>query len=243
MATKIFITSFKGGTGATTFCAGLGFALAEQGERTLIVDGDVKSGCGLIAGGLMNRQVYTLADYERGACRAKQTLIFHPDNANLCYSSAMGLKDLSAPNRAVADLDGLFDFILLDKAARESAEKALIVTEPYLPSVKSADCCRSALADSGFKDIGLVVNKLCGGQILNGQVMTAQEIATVLHLPLAAVIPEDLSLAAGNCRKSTLKAFKIAAAAISGKKQAVCNVISRYVGVSGYFKRKMREKI
>lgn len=243
MAKKIYITSFKGGTGVTSFCAGLGFALAEQGERTLIVDGDIKSGCGLIAGGLMNRQVYTLADYARGACRAKQTLIMHPDNANLCYCSAMGLKDLSSANRAVADLDGLFDYIILDKIARESAQSALIVTEPYLPSVKSADCCRSTLADSGLKDIALVVNKLCGGQILNGEVMTAQEIAAVLHLPLAAVVPEDLSLAAGGCQKTTYKAYKVAAAALSGKKQAVFSVISRYVGVGGLIKRKMREKI
>lgn len=75
MATKIYLTSFKGGTGVTSFCIGLGLALAELGERTLIVDGDTLSGGAILAGGLSNMQVYTLADYEKGACRAKQTLI------------------------------------------------------------------------------------------------------------------------------------------------------------------------
>lgn len=243
MAQKIYVTSFKGGTGTTAFCIGLGLALAELGERTLILDGDTLSGGGILAGGLSNMQVYTLADYEKGACRAKQTLIPHPQTANLCFSPSLGLKDLSAANRAVADLDGLFDFILADKIAEESCDRALIVTEPFLPSVKSADCCRNVLADSGFKDIGLVVNKICGGQILNGEIMTAQEIASVLHLPLTAVIPEDLTLSAGKYRPETLKAFKIAAAAISGRKDGTCNIISKYTGLGGYIKRKLREKV
>ena len=243
MAVKIYVTSFKGGTGVTSFCIGLGLALAELGERTLIIDGDNLSGGALLAGGLSNMQVYTLADYEKGACRAKQTLIAHPQAQNLCFMPSLGLKDGAVTNRAVADVDGLFDFILADKTAKESCEKAIIVTEPFLPSVKSADCCRSALADCGFKDIGLVVNKICGGQVLNGEIMTAQEIASVLHLPLTAVIPEDLTLSSGKSLPNTVKAFKIAAAAVSGRKDGTCNVLTKYIGLSGYIKRKLREKV
>ena len=243
MATKIYLTSFKGGTGVTAFCIGLGLALAELGERTLIVDGDTLSGGAILAGGLSNMQVYTLADYEKGACRAKQTLIPHAQTANLCFMPSIGLKNAEAANRAVADVEGLFDFILADKTAKESCDRAIIVTEPFLPSVKSADCCRNALADGGFKDIGLVVNKICGGQILNGEIMTAQEIAAVLHLPLTAVIPEDLTLSAGKYRNATIKAFKLAAAAVCGKKEGTCNVIAKYAGLGGYIKRKLREKV
>ena len=243
MATKIYVTSFKGGTGVTTFCVGLGLALAELGERTLIVDGDFKSGNALLTGGLKNMQVYTLADYEKGACRAKQTLLSHPQSANLCFMPSIGMKDLQTACRATAEVDGLFDYILLDKAAKEICNRAIIVTEPFLPSVKSADCCRSELADSGVKDIGLVINKVCGGQIISGEIMTAEEIAAVLHMPLTAVIPEDLLISVGRCKKNTARAFKIAAAAISGRKDGLCNALSGYGGLNGYFKRKMREKV
>ncbi|MBD5632474.1 MAG: septum site-determining protein MinD [Clostridia bacterium] len=243
MAKKIYMTSFKGGTGVTTCCIGLGLALAESGERTLIVDGDTKSGNAMLIANLRNMQVYTLADYERGACRAKQTILTHPKTGNLCFMPSLNLKDLSAAAKAVTDVDGLFDYILLDKIAIEVCDSAFIVTEPFLPSVKSADCCRSALADGGIKDIGLVVNKINGGQILSGDIMTAQEIATVLHTPLKAVIPEDLTLCAGKWRQSTLKAFGIAAQTVTGKKESFCNVLKGYAGMSGYFKRKMREKI
>jgi len=243
MATKIYATSFKGGTGVTTFCVGLGLALAELGERTLIVDGDFKSGSALLTGGLKNMQVYTLADYEKAACRAKQTLLSHPQSPNLCFMPTLGMRDLTTADRAVREIDGLFDFILLDKTARACCDRAVIVTEPFLPSVKSADCCRSELSDSGVKDIGLIINKVCGGQILSGEIMTVQEIAAVLHLPLTAVIPEDLLISVGKYKKTTAKAFKIAAETVSGKKEGLCNALSGYGGLNGYFKRKMREKV
>ena len=44
MAKKIYMTSIKGGTGVSSCAAGLGFALAAAGERTLIADGDVYYG-------------------------------------------------------------------------------------------------------------------------------------------------------------------------------------------------------
>lgn len=243
MAKKIYVTSLKGGAGVTTFTVGLGFALAEAGERTLIVDGDSLCASALLVGGLQNMQVFTLADYEKGACRAKQCILPHPKSQNLCFLPSLGSTDPTAADRAVADVDGLFDYILLDKIAKARADGALIVTQPYLPSLKCADVCRSALSDGGIKDVGLVVNDLSGGQILAGEIMTAHEISALLRLPLKAVIPEDLSIPCGRCKKNTARAFRLAAAAVAGKKQDVCNVLNGYAGVSGAIKRKMREKI
>lgn len=243
MARKIYMTSFKGGTGVTTCCVGLGFALAQAGERTLIADGDVLCGGGLLAGGCANMQVYTLADYERSACRAKQTLITHPKRENLSFMASVGLKDRSVAGKALEEVEGLFDWILSDKLAPEKCDGAIIVCEPYAAAIKSADVCKSRLSDSGIKEIGLIVNKLNGGQILSGEVMTAQEIAALLRLPLKAVIPEDLLLPLGKCKKRTVKAFALAADCITGKREAVCNVLTSYFGPGGYFKRKVREMI
>ena len=243
MAIKIYMTNLKGGTGVTTCCIGLGLALAKSGERTLILDGDRYAANALNISGLANLQTYTLADYEKGACRAKQTLICHRHTVNLTLSSSLGLKDEKFAETAVEELDGLFDYILLDRIAKRSCDRAIIVTEPYLPSIKSSDGCKALLSDSGIKDISLFVNKLNGGQIINGEVMTAQEIAALLRLPLKAVIPEDLSLPVGKCKKSTEKAFKLAADAVRGKRELTCNVLKPYFGINGYIKRKVRAKI
>lgn len=243
MARKIYFTSLKGGTGVTTVCTGIGIALAQAGERTLIVDGDRISGGGLIAAGLGNMQVYTLGDYERAACRAKQAAICHPKLRNLYIMPSLGLKDISVEEKAVEEVEGLFDYVLLDKAAAGFGNEAVIVTEPYLPSVKSADNCRSLLADSGIKEISLIVNKLSGGLVMSGEVLGAEEIAEVLHLPLTAVIPEDFLIPSGKRRQSTAAAFRIAADVISGKSDGVFNILRGYTGLNGYFKRKMRAKI
>ncbi len=243
MAQKIFFTGFKGGCGVSTCCAGVALALAISGERALVIDGDYRCGSGMITGGINSAPVYTLADYGRGACRAKQTITPHPKCTNLCYCSSEGLTDLSYAEKAVADLDGLFDYILLDNIAFKSCDRAVIVTEPYTPSIKCADKCRSYLADNGANSIELIVNKLNAGQILSGETMTAREIAAVLHLPLVAVIPEDLNLASGGIKKNTAAAFRYAAAVISGAKARKYDFFSGYSGVSGFLKRKMRAKI
>lgn len=243
MAKKIYFTSFKGGTGVTTCCIGVGRALAQLGERTLIVDGDTKCGSGVLTANCRDMQVYTLADYESGACRAKQAIISHPQTNNLHIMPGIGLRDEKYAKKAVGDIDGLFDYVILDKICREICDCAVIVTEPYLPSVKSADVCRSYLADSGIKDLGLFVNKVSPSMILGGEAMTAAEISALIRVELFAVIPEDLSVSADRWRENTLKAFKTAAQYLTGQSRAVANVMRGYGGLNGYFKRKMRERL
>lgn len=243
MSQKIFFTGFKGGCGVSFCCFGVGLALARSGERTLVLDGDCRCGSGLMTGGILYPPVYTLADYERGACRAKQTVITHPKHSNLCYASAEGLRERAFAENAVRDLDGLFDYILLDNIAGKICDRAMIISEPYAPSVKCADKCRSYLFDGGIKTVELIVNKINGGLILNGDIMTAREIAAVLNMPLAAAIPEDLTLASGKIKESTGAAFKAAAKYITGEKSSAYNVFKGYTGVGGYLKRKLRERI
>lgn len=243
MATKILFTSLKGGVGVTTCCIGIGLALAEAGGRTLIVDGDTVCGSALTVADLANMQVYTLSDYEKGACRAKQTLISHAKSPNLYIMPSVGLSDERIFARAVADVDGLFDYIFLDKVYSAPCDEAIIVTEPYAPSVKCADVSRSYLADSGVREIGLIVCKLSGAQILGGEVMSANQISTLLHLPLKGIIPEDLTLSSGKCRDTTCRAYSLAAEYLAGGKRSLPDVTRQFYGLNGYFKRKMRQKI
>lgn len=243
MAKKIYFGSLKGGTGTTTVCVGIGIALADMGEKTLIIDGDDVSAGAMIVSGLGNMQVYTLADYERAACRAKQAATAHPKAKNLHVMPTLGLKNRALVEKAVGEIEGLYDYILLDRTAAEICDEAIIVTEPYLPSIKSADCCKSALADSGIKNISLIVNKLNGGQVAGGEVYSAKQIAEILRLRLLAVIPEDNTLPIGRWRKQTVTAFKAAASTVLGKNCDLYNVLRGYTGLNGAFKRKLRNII
>lgn len=243
MAKKIYFTSLKGGTGVTTVCVGLGLALADSGERTLLVDGDSASACAMTVSGLGNMQTYTLADYERAACRAKQAAVCHPKANGFYIMPSLGLKDRALAKKAVGEIEGLFDYVLLDKIAPECADGAIIVSEPYLPSVKSADCCKAMLADGGMKDVSLILNKVNGGQVIGGEVMPAEQIAGILRIKLLAQIPEDATISVGRWRQQTVNAFKLAAAALAGKEGEAYDVLRGYTGINGYIKRKMRTKI
>ena len=243
MAVKIYMTNCKGGVGVTSCCVGLGIALAKLGERTLVLDGDRLCASALYTGGLANMQVYTLADFEKGACRAKQTLVSHPKISNLSFSASTGVKDARCAEKAIGELDGLFDYILCDKTGAGKCDRAIIVTEPFAPSVKGADVSKAMLNDGGIKDVGLIVNRLNGGLILDGEVMTAQEISALLRTPLKGVIPEDLSIPLGKWRKSTQKAFDLTACTVTGRRESVWNVCKGYAGLGGYIKRRVREKI
>lgn len=243
MAEKIYFGSLKGGTGVTTVCVGLGLALADMGERTLLVDGDDKAACAMTVAGLGDLQVYTLADYEKAACRAKQAAFGHPKAPNLGIMPTLGLKDRSVIKRAVGEVEGLYDFVLLDRAAREICDRAVIVTEPYLPSLKAADVFSAMLSDEGVKKISAIVNKVNGGQVAAGETLDAQRIASLLRMEISAQIPEDCTLPAGRWRQHTVEAFKAAAGAILGKNKYMYDVLKGYTGLNGFIKRKLREKI
>lgn len=243
MARKIFFTSFKGGTGVTTVCVGLGLALGGLGERTLVADGDALGACAMVIAGMGNMQSYTLADYERGACRAKQAAVMHPKQPNMHIMPSLGMKSAATAAGAIGEIQGLYDYVLSDKLAPEICDCAVIVTEPYLPSVKSADCCRAALADSGMREIMLIVNKSDGAAVTGGEELSPAQAAEILNIRLLAALPFDRTLPAGRWQKRTVGAFRSAALALTGKSVVPFDVTAGYGGLGGILKRGMRNRV
>ncbi|MDE7400610.1 MAG: AAA family ATPase [Clostridia bacterium] len=243
MSDVIFMNGARGGAGLTTCAVKLGIALSEAGERTLIVDGDTECASGLQISGLQGLNVYTLADVETGACRVKQAILQHPSSPNLYVLPSLGCTDGGCAERAVAECEPLFDYVICDSIARSACRRALLVSDPYHSSLAGAKKRGGELKDAGFKDVGLLINKVNGGLVFDGAILTPQEFATVVRLPLWGVIPEDLSLPLNKMRSGTKKAFALTAALISGKGKKTYGVVREYLGVKGIIKRKMRERV
>jgi septum formation inhibitor-activating ATPase MinD len=243
MTNKIYVTGAKGGAGVSTCCVGLCKALAERGERTLLFDGDKYCAQALGIAGMWGLSVYTLGDAEKGACRVKQAILQHPNISNFYILPSLECKNEKFLCEAVREIEGLFDYIICDKVAREVCDRAILITEPYHHSLKCADKALSFLCDEGMKNVSVIINKVNGGLVFDGEIMTPQEIATILHAKLLAIIPEDLSLPLGKCKAETAKAFKLTAENLSGKSEKTLSVIKPYLGVSGLIKRKLRTKL
>ena len=240
MAEVIFVTSARGGAGATTCAVKLGLALADQGERTLIIDGDRDFAGGLEICGLQGLNVYTLADVEEGACRIKQAILQHPASPNLYVLPTLGCKDPLSAERAARECGQLFDRILCDGTARGACTKAILVSDPYSASLACAKAKGAGLKDAGIAETQVLLNKVNGGLVFDGAILTPQEFASVVRLPLLGVIPEDPYLPLGKVRPTTKKAFAMTADALMGKSKKTYGVIKPYVGIKGAIKRKLR---
>lgn len=242
MSDAVYMTSAKGGAGATTCAVRTGLALALRGERTLIVDGDARCGNGLTVAGVAELCSYTLEDAQRGACRVKQALINHPLSPNLYILPTLGCNDGRFTEEAVKSCSGQFDRLICDGAAMGACKRAVVISEPYSTSVKSAKRTAAYLKDVGFKTVGLIANKVNGGLVFDGAIPTPQELAELTRCELVGVIPEDLLIAYGKIKKSTKKAFAYTAELLLGGNK-IYDVIKGYSGVKGAIKRKMRELV
>lgn len=243
MTDVFYVSGSKGGTGATTCAVMLGAALAKEGERTLIIDGDDECASVLSLCGLQGLSVYTLADAESGACRVKQAILQHPHVPDLYVLPTLGCKEKTTAENAVKECEGLFDCILCDKTARVACNSAILVCEPYSASVTAARKKTTALKDGGFKNVSLIVNKINGGLVFGGAVPTPQEIASLAGARLVGAIPEDLSLPLGKIKPSTQRAFTMTALKLKERDDKIYGVIKPYAGIKGLIKRKMREMV
>ncbi len=239
MSDVIFITNAKGGAGSTTCAAMTALSLAIRGERTLFVDGDTRSGNGLFVAGVNELCTYTLEDAFKGACRIKQALINHPLSPNLYILPTLDCRNGDFIADAVTSLCQTFDVILCDNAAARACNRAALVTEPYPASIKSAKRAAAQLKDTGFKAVELIVNKVNGGLVFDGAILTPQELASITRCELLGVVPEDLLLPMQKIKKDTRKAFDTIAQKLLGGDK-IYDVIKAYYGVKGKVKRKMR---
>lgn len=223
----ILVASGKGGTGKTSFTAGVGAALAQNGLRVLLVDGD----CGLrnldIVLGMSDRVVYSFADVAGGAVPLSDAMARHPEYEGLYLLTAPAqlpaLSDRGMEQLAVQAEDAGFDYLLIDGPAGLPAElsftahiatQAVVVTTPDRACIRGAErCARKLEEEYCIARIRMILNRVRPQLILHGLAGNIDDAMDEAGLPLLGLIPEDEDLiACGNCGKSILAAKKTGAA-------------------------------
>ena len=113
-----------------------------------------------------------------------------------------------------------FDYILIDSPAgidegfhraASCGEEALLVTTPHISAMRDADRVSGILKSYRFKEVGLVVNLVRKDLARRGEILSPDEIASALRLPLVAVVPEEDKLFLENVFERS-RAFKALAA-------------------------------
>ncbi len=198
---KIVVTSGKGGVGKTTVTATLGRKLADMNFRVCLVDGDVGLNNLDVVVGVESRVVYDIGDVLLGKCRAFQALVGDAESSMKVLPSARD-NTLITTQAFRCVVDGLkeFDFVLIDcpagieqgfHRAVSAADEAIVVTTPSASAIRDADKVVSLLQSYKLQDMSLVVNRIRADMVSRGEMMSAIDIAKLLHLPPIGVIPED----------------------------------------------------
>ena len=212
MSVVIAITSGKGGVGKTTLCANLGYALAQAGAKTIVIDLDT---------GLRNLDLHmgtdipiinNLMDIAEERCEADQAMVAIKDAPNLFLVAAAQTRSKSALTKtklseALSKLRPLADVILLDCPAgidngfieaATLADRALVVTTPDRTSVRDADRVIGILEAENMHSVDLVINMVQKKLIRKQACMTIEEIEEALHANLIGVFPMELKIAQEN---------------------------------------------
>src|SRR5216683_1375576 len=152
MGKVIVVTSGKGGVGKTTSTAALGAALAQSGEKVVVVDFDVGLRNLDLVMGAERRVVFDLINVVQGVAKLPQALIRDKRIETLYLLPASQTRDKDAlteegVGRVIADLRSRFDWVICDSPAgiergatlaMRFADEAIIVANPEISSVRDS---------------------------------------------------------------------------------------------------------
>ena len=263
MARKIVLTSGKGGVGKTTVCANLGMNLAKLGFRVALIDVDIGLNNMDVVMGIENQIIFDITDVIMGKCRAKQALVQDRYISSLyIMPSAHAYNKVNILGEHIKNvLDALertFDYILIDCPAGVEAgfhravfpaNEALIVVTPHLSSIRDADKVCALLDEYNIQYKGLVINRMRGDLMLNGDLLNIENIVKSLNLPLLGVIPEDDAIGS-SCSvggriqsQESARAFTLLSENIHNGSKKIFDCTYKYRGLMGYLKRNIKKHV
>lgn len=239
MGEVIVITSGKGGVGKTTNTANIGTALADIGKKVALVDGDTGLRNLDILMGLENRILYNLFDVIEKKCSLKQALIKDKKYENLYLLSTAQTKNKNdiKPEQMLKLINELkceFDYILIDSPAgieqgfenaTIAADRAIVVVNPEVTSIRDADRVIGMLKNKGIKN-HVIVNRIDYEMVKNGDMLDVDDIVDSLEIELIGVVPSDKAITISTNRGKPItlnedskvgRAFKEIAIRITGK--------------------------
>ena len=215
MGKVIVVTSGKGGVGKTTSTAALGAALAQNGEKVVVVDFDVGLRNLDLVMGAERRVVYDLVNVIQGEAKLTQALIRDKrlETLFLLPASQTRDKDNLTPEgveKVITALKSAFDWVICDSPAgiesgatlaMRHADAAIVVTNPEVSSVRDSDRIIGLLdsktlrAENGeTMEKHLLLTRYDSARAERGDMLKVDDVLEILSIPLLGIIPESMDV-------------------------------------------------
>ncbi|RTM12710.1 MAG: septum site-determining protein MinD [Bradyrhizobiaceae bacterium] len=212
MAKVLVVTSGKGGVGKTTTTAALGAALAQRGDKVVVVDFDVGLRNLDLVMGAERRVVFDLINVVQGVAKLPQALIKDKRLENLWLLPASQTRDKDAlteegVGKVIDELRARFDWVICDSPAgiergasmaMRFADEAVIVTNPEVSSVRDSDRIigmldsKTVRAEKGERvEKHILITRYDPSRAARGEMLTIDDILEILATPLLGIIPES----------------------------------------------------
>ena len=212
MAKVLVVTSGKGGVGKTTSTAAMGAALAQAGQKVVVIDFDVGLRNLDLVMGAERRVVFDLIIVGQGVAKLPQALIRDKRLENLCLLPASQTKDKEAltedgVGRIIEELRSSFDWVLCDSPAgiergamlaMRFCDEAVIVTNPEVSSVRDSDRIigmldsKTVRAEKGERVAKhVLIARYVPARAARGEMLAIEDILEILATPLLGIIPES----------------------------------------------------
>jgi septum site-determining protein MinD len=208
----LVVTSGKGGVGKTTSTAALGAALAQSGQKVVVIDFDVGLRNLDLVMGAERRVVFDLINVIKGEAKLAQARIRDKclDTLALLPASQSRDKDSLTEGgiaQVISELRAQFDWVICDSPAgiengatlaMRHADGAVVVVNPEVSSIRDADRiigmldAKTIRAEQGQRiDNHLLLTRYDPARARRGEIMTMENVLEILSIPLLAIIPES----------------------------------------------------
>ena len=238
MSRVIVITSGKGGVGKTSVTLGIGRGLSAMGYKTLLIDTDM---------GLNNLDVLM---------NVEDKIVF--DISDVAVRGYRKNEVSGQMLRAIINSLQGFDYTLIDcpagielgfHRAVSAASEALVVTTPHISAVKDAGKVIGILGTYKI-DARLIVNRVRGDMVLDGEMASPDDIRQALGIPLCGIIPEndEINALSANGEKpksggNGSKAFSLLCHNIVYGTSDMYDYTAGYKGIFGGIKRALKKHL
>lgn len=212
MSKVVVVTSGKGGVGKTTSTSALGAALAQEGQRVVVVDFDIGLRNLDLMMGAERRVIFDLINVIQGNANLSQALIRDKRLDNLYLLAASQTRDKNAltekgVSQVINELRKKFDWVICDSPAgiergavlaMKHADIAVIIVNPEISSVRDSDRiiglldAKTERAKNGQEvEKHLLITRFDSSRAGTGEMLEIDDVADILSIPLLGVVPES----------------------------------------------------